>query len=520
MKYKNLLLLVPVCIMALASCGKETGYDENNFNATGDRIVKETINLTFFAPLHALHDKEGYNDMKLFKKMEEITGIHINWVYGSASTYDEIRASQWQAKERPDAFFLWNPTDEVYEYGKAGLVYELTEYINDYAPNYKAILDGNPEYQKLATFDGNMYSTLAINDVPRDQTFKQYINQKWLDALDLDMPTSVEDYLDVLNHFKNDDPNGNGIPDEIPLSSASLYQTRNFLMSAFGHVSTGLEVDDNGNVIYVPSTTNYRSYLEYAHSLYVNKYLDNNTFVMTERDVAAKGDLVGSFDGSAAYLIAGMDNDADYTAIPPLTSSINSEKMWLGFNTTTPSAIMVPKTTPYIREIVRWMDFLYSQQGIYLQCFGEENVDFVWTDETKSSFVFEVPEGQSIEEYRGTITPGVGLGQVTYWDKRFVLKEANAYTQRINDAVESAGYMDFLKIPLPDLVFTANEKSQIAIIETDLEIYMDVFEQKCVSGRITLSETEWTNHLNTLNQIHVADLLSVYQAAYDRYLER
>jgi len=520
MATKNVFLLISVCVLTLTGCGQKASYDANNFNATGDRIVKEKIDLTFFAPLHPLHDKNGYNDMKLFKKMEEITGIHINWIYGATSTYDEIRASQWQAKDRPDAFFLWNPTDEVYEYGKQGLVYELTDYIEDYAPNYQAILDANPDNRKLATFDGKMYSTLAINDVPRDQTFKQYINQKWLTALGLDMPTTVDEYFDVLNHFKNDDPNGNGIPDEIPLSSASLYQTRNFLMSAFGHVSTGLEVDENGQVIYVPSTSNYRTYLSFAHSLYENKYLDNNTFVMNERDVAAKGNLVGSFDGSAAYLIAGMENDADYTAIPPLTSSINSEKMWLGFNATTPSAIMIPKTTPYIREIVRWMDFLYSQQGIYLQCFGEENVDFIWNDVSQTSFNFEVPEGQSIEEYRGTITPGVGLGQVTYWDQRFVLKEANPYTQRINAAVESAGYMDCLKIPLPDLVFTASEKAQMAIIETDLEIYMDVFEQKCVSGKLTLSESEWTNHLNTLNQIHVDDLLEVYQAAYERYLER
>ena len=520
MNKKYITTIASLVVLLTSSCGTSTSYNEDNFLPTGDKIVKEKINLTFFAPLHPLHHKDGFNSMKLFQKMEEITNIHINWTYGATSNYDSLRAAQWQSNTRPDAFFLWNPADEVMEYGEQGVIYPLDTYINDYAPYYKEILGRDEKYVKTATMnDGNMYSFLSINNVPRDQTFKQYINKKWLENLNLSMPTTVEEYYNVLSKFKTDDPNGNGIPDEIPLSSASLFQSRNFLMSAFGYVSTGMELDNEGELVYVPSTDAYRAYLTYANSLYKNGLLDNNTFIMQERDLAAKGNIVGSFDAAAAYLVAGMENNDDYAAIPPLTSSLNSQKMWLGFHTTTPEALIIPKSSPYVKEIVRWMDFLYSPLGIQLQAFGEEGVDFIWKDEQKTSFTFPVPSNKSIEEYRGTITPGVGLGQVAFWDQDFVLKEDNEFTRSINEAVEEAGYMDYIKTPIPQLIFTKAEKNEIAIIQTDLDIYIETFEQRIISGKLALNDNTWANHLSTLNQIRLTKLLEVYQSAYNRYLE-
>ena len=203
MKKIFILLTLLILSISVTGCDKnKVQYDPDNFIATGDKIVKEKIELTFFAPLHSLHTKEGYNAMKLFKIMEEKTNIHINWVYGNVSSYDEIRASQWTSKKRPDAFFLWNSTEEVVKYGENGTIYELTDYIKDYAPNYQAILDNNPEYKKAATFNGKMYSTLCINDVPRDQTFKQYINKQWLTNLGLDMPKTTDELYHVLKAFK------------------------------------------------------------------------------------------------------------------------------------------------------------------------------------------------------------------------------------------------------------------------------------------------------------------------------
>ena len=43
------------------------------------------------------------------------------------------------------------------------------------------------------------------------------IRQDWLDKLNLKAPTTVDELHDVLYAFRNEDPNGNGLKDEIPL---------------------------------------------------------------------------------------------------------------------------------------------------------------------------------------------------------------------------------------------------------------------------------------------------------------
>src|SRR5690606_16000187 len=50
---------------------------------------------------------------------------------------------------------------------------------------------------------------------------KLWIYKPWLDALGLEMPTTTDELLAVYRAFKEQDPNGNGNADEIPLMSAT-----------------------------------------------------------------------------------------------------------------------------------------------------------------------------------------------------------------------------------------------------------------------------------------------------------
>lgn len=43
-----------------------------------------------------------------------------------------------------------------------------------------------------------------------------YIRRDWLNNLNLKVPNTMEEFYKTLKAFKTQDPNGNGIPDEIP----------------------------------------------------------------------------------------------------------------------------------------------------------------------------------------------------------------------------------------------------------------------------------------------------------------
>src|SRR5690554_3248837 len=221
MKHIFKLMLAIISLFILVSCKTNNNlYDEDNFLETGENIVKEKITLKFFAPLHPLHHPDGYNAMRLFQKMEEITNIHIEWDYGPTQTYAEKKAIAIKNIKEYDGYFLWNTLKDQINLAQYDAIRPIDDLIDKYMPNYKEILENNPELIKLAKLpNGKMYSPVAINDTPRDQTFKQFINQKWLDNLNLEMPETINEYYDVLKAFKNNDPNLNGINDEIPLSS-------------------------------------------------------------------------------------------------------------------------------------------------------------------------------------------------------------------------------------------------------------------------------------------------------------
>ena len=47
--------------------------------------------------------------------------------------------------------------------------------------------------------------------------YRIWMNMKWLENLDLEVPTTSEELKDVLTAFATQDPNGNGVKDEIPV---------------------------------------------------------------------------------------------------------------------------------------------------------------------------------------------------------------------------------------------------------------------------------------------------------------
>ena len=173
-----LSLVLAGCV--LAACGdKGRGeYDPDNFIAdtSNPQIVKEKVTIKMFVPKHSLHS--SYADMRLFKEMEAITNIHVEFVEANTESYAELRATSWEDTSI-DAYLFWNDLAEQTTYASLGMIQPIGEYIDQYAPNYKALMDEDPEIEKRTTLDdGKIYSFASLNTVPRDLTFKQFINHE------------------------------------------------------------------------------------------------------------------------------------------------------------------------------------------------------------------------------------------------------------------------------------------------------------------------------------------------------
>src|SRR5690606_27116471 len=101
---------------------------------------------------------------------------------------------------------------------KDGRILRLNELIEEHAPNLTRVLDENPEWRKMITSDeGNIYTFPFLRGGDLLLTVHGLaLRQDWLDKLELDMPTTLDEWEEVLTAFKEQDPNGNGEADEIP----------------------------------------------------------------------------------------------------------------------------------------------------------------------------------------------------------------------------------------------------------------------------------------------------------------
>lgn len=508
-------MVMPMGLMA--ACGEtERDYDPDNFIAdtSNPQIVKEKVTIKLFVPKSTLHG--SWEDMKLFQKMEELTNIHIEFEEVLLTAYEEKRALAWN-DDTIDGFFLSNSLSEIIM--SKDSLRELSSSINKYAPNYKRYLAEYPEMRRVSTLaDGGIYSFATIDKNGGDSA-KQYINQQWLENLDLEMPTTTDELYSVLKAFKEQDPNGNGRADEIPMSLISGDGTKNFLMSAFGYTTTGIEVDINTDeIVYVPETNNYREYLKYCNRLYAEGLLDKSMYSNKDADLAYKGqnETVGSFSSSGAFLVVGNELDNDYTALAPITSAVNSRKLCYQFGyQSTPTALIINETSPYYRELVRWMDVFYSQDFEILQTYGEENIDWQWNDEEKTNWTFNVPDGMEREQFRATLTYQAGLGGAIVLSD-FGRKENSAQNQKIYRELDV--YKPYWRTPLPVLQYELEEMQELALLETDLGTYMTTAEANFITGKKDPnSDKDWNDHLSNLQRMKSSDLKSIYSSAYGRY---
>ena len=109
------------------------------------------------------------------------------------------------------------PDAMILDYGTQGVLVPLEDMIPTYAPNVALLMQQKPAFKSLITApDGHIYALATGAAAPwSDISWHLHINNDWLERLGLEMPTTTDEFYEVLLAFKNSDPNGNGDADEI-----------------------------------------------------------------------------------------------------------------------------------------------------------------------------------------------------------------------------------------------------------------------------------------------------------------
>ena len=452
---------------------------------------------------------------------------------------------------------------------------QIGSVIDEYMPIFKELLDRNfdiniqqEDCKKIITLDNGMiYALPKVGDVGRDLTYKFFINNVWIKNVYKKNPNSfcklngiddaskietIEQYMGVLRDFKAYDANNNGVAtDEVPLSSMKMEYIRNAFLSAYGHVSQYMEItNDRSKFEFVPKTDGYRQYLITANQMWKENLMDNGTFSNTSTNSFASlghDGTLGSFVAAAPYLVTGQKNDKynkddngeyyrmdkEYAIVEPLLSAqYSGPRIQWGFGFFQPTGACLYYGTHYARECARLLDIMYSELGVQLNSYGEEGVDWHWDERPDGTpgdgtletdtWTFDVPADWTgnQEEYRGTISTGVGSGAVLYWGNYFVGKMNDDVITSLNRMSEI--YIPYLKTPEPqDYKCTAEEFDQLDLIQAQIVLNLPNAEQNFVKGiKDPNNDADWAKHVSDMDKFATSPLGEKYEDIYNNMLKR
>lgn len=184
------------------------------------------------------------------------------------------------AGDMPDMFTPWNGVET--ELIANGALLDLTDLLPEKAPH---LWESIPEDVWDAVKANDPTGQNRIYVIPQVMSYGRngaMIRKDWLDNLGLDMPTTQEEFVEVLRAFKNDDPNGNGVADEIPTGGRAEARWMGQLFGQYGIAMwEGYPQWDiyDGELTYSAVTKNMRDCLEWMSGLYAEGLLDPETFL-------------------------------------------------------------------------------------------------------------------------------------------------------------------------------------------------------------------------------------------------
>ena len=314
MKHRNLIaagLIMAILLSLLVGCTAEPNGQTagESSGTTALPQAGEPVKLTI--GLAANENVSDYETNAYTLWLEEQTGYDLEFVTWdpSAVGYGGLQRGE---EELPD--ILWGyyiRADQWEDYGEEGLILDLAPWYQD-AESSRAFRDRLaqlPQAQQdyimaaITGENGGMYALPTVDLTQADSVdYQVYINRDWLDTLGLPMPTDIDSLYETLVAFRDQDPNGNGKKDELPLIGSSWVDGAdvvNWIVNMFVCCddSSRFCVDGDGQLYLPYATDEYRQALIFIHKLIDEGLMYPSAFSLNGKEIKgllnpAEGDAV------------------------------------------------------------------------------------------------------------------------------------------------------------------------------------------------------------------------------------
>ncbi|WP_240415304.1 extracellular solute-binding protein [Paenibacillus periandrae] len=382
-------------------------------------------------------------DSVVIKQLEVKTGVKIDLEAVPGSNYEDKKKTLFATNNIPDLMMV--TLTDISNFADTGMLLPLNDYIDKYAPNFKKIMQSNPEINKLM-INGKLYGFPSLHRWQIDYGQLPMMRVDLLDKHNIKPPTTFDELYQVLKKLKEI------YPDSYPMT------TRNGTKSLLDILS--FSFGGGYNIYYDPQkkkyqfgalTPEFKDTLEYVHKLYKDKLLDPDYAVNTAQTWQEKLSSGKSFyfhdnitfATNFTKTLQAKEPQAKFDLLPVLGTAkgVKRNSMYPAGHLSEAHVINAKTKDPV--ALVKLIDFLYSEEGADLLNFGIEGThytkkgsEYVINDSLLNQFKDKQDPFRAMQSSIGTGYLGLALladdrpqavvspPELLKWDK--TVKEAQA----------------------------------------------------------------------------------------------
>ena len=544
------VLLAGIMTLGLVACGgpedkesstqkEETPAQKTEGETNGDDSTTEAgvVELTYPLNTDVTFSYMGINYAKSLTSFEEspfhqgldkMTGVKIEW---QQLVWDQLPLVLAEEKDRPDAFGRgWVSSAEIAGWIEDDVIIDLTDYLPEYAPDFWEFINRpeNEETKRAITDEnGRFWYVPGLSELESDINYTgPVIRKDWLDECGLDIPVTMDELEKVLVKFKE------------KYGATFIGTYANFKEYGFGSGTDAFAsliarqyVDENGKVQLANAQTEWKELLEY-YARWNELGLIDPDFITADNALARQKALDGKVglafvpQSQMTLLLEDAENNktgAEWVAISyPRTSKDAPTKLiqtggskytqlYSAFVTTSCEEEKIP-------VVLQWINYFYTEEGMMYTNFGEEGVTYnldkdgnvVFTD-----LLTKDPLGLDAALTKYAVWTSNSLGVQTHKFKVAFNREEVIEANKIwTDNSEASKYFVPGNLPL-----SADDAITYADAYTAIQTYVEQMAIKFMTGEASL-ENDWDSYLAQLNKLGLPDVLSIQQAAYDKYMSK
>lgn len=548
----------------LGGCGTAPGDAEKaSAGKAGDEMTEQNAGQvereTLVVGLQTDSFVTDYEDNYMTKKIEDDLNVNLE-IYQLPSAGKDVQTKvslmATNGEDIPDILITNALTSEaVLDYGTKGIFIPLNEYLEREDTNFSRIVEEDKQsiLRAITMADGTIYALPKFVDNLWNYTpNRMYINTAWLEKLGLNVPETTDELYEVLKAFHENDPNGNGVQDELGaygyISGTYGEDIVDTIMNAFvfyngAKKNNGLALDETGEQVIAPFVTDgWKKGLEYMNMLYEEGLLAPSVFTddlsQFRATLNSETNVVGVVSAGSTANWTDCDNNANFlemSMIPPLKGP-DGICYTPNEGTSSSPAFMITSQckNPDLAFLVG--DWFMDPEHSRIARYGEKNVD--WTDDPEIC-------SQNTNAY---LEAGLVDSINCVWMTNIWSEPSNKFWKNINPYYESmdnvnrvaSGITPFDKSTksgmlyaynlewysdkhpeymLETLHYTMEEAEQLTEIMMNVSEFVEQSKAEFITGEREI-KTEWDSYLSEMQNLGLNTWLEVAQTAYEREQSR